>query len=343
MSTTRRDLHKAKLRRERIRRALHNERLGRGGPPPPDLPPPALPPQFAAERSLRAIQALLEGQKFDSKADLDLKLAELTSGGGLQERANAWKRDDPKWQAQELAYEAQEASDPVEALRLLHAALKLDPDCTEAQHLMVSLVPMDAESRIRLMRETVDKAERNMGESFMRENTGHFWTALSTRPYMRAKRELGELLAAAGRLADAIVVFEQMLELNPQDNLGTRHPLLGLYLATNQPERASGIFARYPDEERIMGSFAWARVLERWLSGHPDDTAGRAALERARKVNPFAERYVSGVQPLPEEAPPYYRPGEESEARMCALELAAAWERHPEFREWLRGESPSRP
>jgi hypothetical protein len=40
---------------------------------------------------------------------------------------------------------------------------------------------------------------------------------------------------------------------------------------------------------------------------------------------------------MPEESPQYYRPGEESDAQMCALELAPAWELHPEFREWLRG------
>src|ERR1019366_2174703 len=245
--------HKARLRRDRIRQARHNERLS--APPPPDVQPsPALPPRFAAERGMREIQALLEGQEFASDDDHNAKLAELMRGGRLHEKANAWKRDDPKWRAQELAYDALEASDPVEALRLVHEALKLDPDCTEAQHLMVSLAPMDLDSRIRLMRETVDKAERNMGESFIRENTGHFWRTLSTRPYMRAKRELAELLSAAGRLTDAIAVFEQMLELNPDDNLGTRFPLLGLYLATDQPERVNSLIARFPDEERILGS-----------------------------------------------------------------------------------------
>src|ERR1039457_6510320 len=141
--------HKARLRRDRIRQARHNERLS--APPPPDVQPsPALPPRFAAERGMREIQALLEGQEFASDDDHNAKLAELMRGGRLHEKANAWKRDDPKWRAQELAYDALEASDPVEALRLVHEALKLDPDCTEAQHPMVSLAPMhppDARNR----------------------------------------------------------------------------------------------------------------------------------------------------------------------------------------------------
>ncbi|MGC9947656.1 MAG: hypothetical protein ABSF64_14930 [Bryobacteraceae bacterium] len=335
MSSNRRDPHKAKLRRDRIRRARQGERSA--GAPAPDIPPsPAALPRFTAERALREVQALLEGQEFGSEEELNAKLAELTAGGRLQEKANAWKADDPKWRAQELSYDAQEASDPMEALRLARAALKLDPDCTAAQHVMVSLAPTDLDSRVRLMREIVDQAERNMGETFLRENAGCFWETVSTRPYMRAKRALGESLAAAGRLTDGIAVFEQILELNPGDNLGTRFPLLGLYLATNQPERANSLMARFPDEERILGSMAWARVLERWLSRGPDDAEARAALEKARNVNPFAEPYICGARPMPEESPPFYRPGEESEARICALVLAPAWEAYAEFREWLK-------
>lgn len=56
----------------------------------------------------------------------------------------------------------------------------------------------------------------------------------------------------------------------------------------------------------------------------------------ARKVNPFVERYISGAQELQSEASPYYRPGDESEARVCATELGVGWKSHPAFCEWLR-------
>ena len=81
----------------------------------------------------------MEGQKFDSVDEVNAQLAALTAGGRLSERASAWKRDDPKWRAQELAYDALETDDLVEALRLIHEALKLDPDRTDAQRLMVPL------------------------------------------------------------------------------------------------------------------------------------------------------------------------------------------------------------
>lgn len=333
MSRNRRELHKAKLRRERIRREKHAQRAG--APPVHDsLPDAVVEHPFAAERSLRQVHALLEGQKFESVAEINARLAELTRGGRLSEIAGAWKQDDPKWRAQELAYDALETDDLEEALLLVNEALRLDPDCTDAQRRMVSVLPVELDNRIELMREVVEKAERNLGESFFEQHTGHFWGTVSTRPYMRAKQDLGELLVEAGRLKEAIAVFERMLELNPNDNQGVRYTLLGLYLATSQPESASRLMSRYPGEEKLMGSFAWARVLERWLSGQFAEA--EAALGRAQKVNPFAERYVSGTRALPREAPAYYRRGEESEAQVCTRELAVAWKSHPAFREWLR-------
>src|SRR5262249_44199104 len=229
--------------------------------PPPALdsgPDPIHP--FAAERSLREVQALLEGQQFESVDEINTRLEELTSGGRISEMAGAWKRDDPKWRAQELAYEALEADDIVEALRLAREATELDPDCTDAQRLIVSLLPMELDNRTQLMREVVDRAERNLGERFFEENAGHFWGTGSTRPYRLAKQHLGELLAEAGSNQEAMTVFERMLELNPTDNQGMRYPLLALYLATNQPVRAAVLLSRYPDEEKILCSFAWARV-----------------------------------------------------------------------------------
>jgi tetratricopeptide (TPR) repeat protein len=330
MRNRRNDLHKARLRRDRIRREKHAQRAG-PPPAPASGPDPAGPHPFAAERSLREVEALLESEDFQSVDKINARLAELTSGGQISGLAAAWKGDDPTWRAQELAYQALEADDIVEALRLAREATELDPDCTDAQRLMVSLLPMELDNRIQLMHEVVDRAERNLSDE---ENAGHFWGRVSTRPYMRAKQHLGELLAEAGRNEEAMAVFERMLDLNPTDNQGMRYPLLALYLATNQPTRATALLSRYPDEEGVLASFAWARVLERWLSGQL--TEAEAALARARKVNPFVERYISGARQLPSKPPAYFRPGDESEAQVSAKELAVAWKSHPAFSEWLR-------
>jgi len=338
MSGGRRDLHKAKLRRERIRQKKHEQPPT--APSPRDVPfspVPSLEHPFGAERSLWQIEVLMEGEKFAGVNEANARLEELIGDGRLADRARAWKQDDLKWRAQDLTYDALETDDVGEALRLVHEALELDPDCTDAQRLMVALLPTSVAKRLHLMREVVEKAERAMSKSFVQKNTGHFWGMVSTRPYMRAKQHLGELLAETGDFAGAIATFEQMLKLNPKDNQGMRSPLLGLYLAANRPEAAGHLMSLYEGEEEVDACFAWARVLERWLSGKTNDA--KVALARARKINRFSEPYLSGSRKLPGQAPEYYRPGDESEAQVCGFQLSAAVESHPTFLEWLRAQS----
>jgi hypothetical protein len=140
MRRTRRNLHNAKLRRDRIRRHKHAERAGKSTKEA-EPPSPATEHRFAAERTLWQVQALLEDQKSESIDQLNDLLSELTRGGRLPQLAAAWKRDDPKWRAQQLAYDALETDDLEEALRLIHEALELDPDCTDAQRLMFPCFP----------------------------------------------------------------------------------------------------------------------------------------------------------------------------------------------------------
>ncbi len=291
---------------------------------------------YAAERHLREMQALLEGGGFEDLEQAKLRMAELAREGRLNEAADARMAGDPRWRAQELAYEAMESDSFEEAVRLVDEALELDPDCTDAQRLMVSVSATSLESRLQRIREVVAKAERNLGEAFFEEHKGHFWGTMSTRPYMRAMRELGELLAETERPAEAIQVYERMLELNENDNQGVRHPLLGLYLITGALEKFNQLVARSPQSEEFSATYAWARVLERWLSGETE--SAEAALTRARKVNPFAERYLSGRVPIPNEGPSYYKPGDETEAQVCAVELGPAWRRHDGARQWLRAQ-----
>lgn len=333
MSRKRSDPSRAKARKERIRAEKHAQRSQSRAPGDPGI---GLPPRrsFATESVLRQIHAAIEGEEFETADDLNARLKELTSSGQLGELANARKQNDPKWRAQELVYEAMDATDPVTTLELVLEALKLDPACTDAQRLMVDIAPMEPENRISLLREVVRKAEEGFGQEFFAKNTGHFWGMLDTRPYMRALQALAEALAGAGRTEEAAQTFERMLALNPNDNQGVRYALLGLYLALKRQDSAAKLLDQFPSEEGFSATFAWGRVMERWLAGALEE-AGKA-LAAARRQNRYMERYMAGLQQLPEALPDAYPPGDDSEAQTAAADLAPAIQNLPEFVAWLQ-------
>jgi tetratricopeptide (TPR) repeat protein len=225
-----------------------------------------------------------------------------------------------------------EHPDPAESARLAREALRLDPECVDALATLAGATASSPDELIARLEETVAVGERAMGTEFFTANRGRFWGIVQTRPYMRTRGHLAELLRETGRLSEAIGHFEAMLELNPNDNQGNRDPLLGCYLAAGNLEGARRLLEQYG--EGGLAVFAWGRVLERYLA---DDLEGAtAALEAARKQNRHVEAFLTGRRPVPDERPAYYQPGKESEAVRVADFLLPAWERHPAALAWLR-------
>jgi tetratricopeptide (TPR) repeat protein len=184
---------------------------------------------------------------------------------------------------------------------------------------------------IERLQQAVAAGERSLGTAFIRENKGHFWGLIETRPYMRALAQLAGLQRSIGLNADALKTYEKILELNPNDNQGVRDPLLGLYLATGNLDGAGKLLKRY--EEDGSANFLWARVLYLFLSG--DEPGAAAAFEFAREENCFVELYLSGRKKLPKAMPEMYSPGGEEEAILVLDNLSFAWAEHIEAARWL--------
>lgn len=234
--------------------------------------------------------------------------------------------------AQDLAYEAMGNSDPGRALQLAKRALELNPRCVDALLIVARAGSGTTEQLVEQVRAAVRAGEEDLGQDFFQENRGHFWGILETRPYMRARAFLAELLVKSGRTSEAIEHLEAMLELNPGDNQGLRYVLLGHYLALDRLQEAERLFRHYDEASAF---FAWGRVLHRFLSG--DEPAAQKALAEARQTNRFAEVYLSGSKRLPTQLPEYYGIGDQNEGIVCAVELGEAWAKHPAAVKWLKG------
>ena len=282
------------------------------------------------ERMMREFVELIGGDDgIVTKDDLN---ALMNSLGGPSPHAHLSDAEaDVKDEAQQIAFDAMEAETEAQARKLAKRALKLDPDCVDALVVLADLDARTPREMIEGLQKAVAAGERSLGEKFMKENTGHFWMLLDTRPYMRAMEELGRALAGQGIYLDAIRIYERMLELNPNDNQGVRDPLLGLYLAVSDLAGAGKLLKKYKNES--LANFAWGRVLERFLAG--EKAAARVALEKARAANRFVEQYITAKMPLPEELPEMYSPGSEEEAALCMIHVGLAWAHQQEAVFWL--------
>jgi tetratricopeptide (TPR) repeat protein len=295
--------------------------------------PPTLPLDFLKEREqmMSAIGRMLEEKKLATHEDANAFLATL-AGKKMNEIIAETGPPTPCEQAQELAWQAMDAETAVQARALAQRALALDPDCVDALVVMTDLDAKSDKEAIAGLEGAVAAGERALGADFFRENKGHFWGIMETRPYMRARLELAELRRHLGHYAEAAKHYEQMLELNPNDNQGVRDLLLACYLAQqNKVEAAASLLKRYEDDCGAV--FAWGRVLQRFLEG--DRPGATRALKIARRENRFVERYLTCTKRLPEDTPETYQLGSEDEAVICCSILMPAWAKHRAAMFWL--------
>jgi tetratricopeptide (TPR) repeat protein len=286
-------------------------------------------PNAEIAAAMRQLEKLLSSSNLVTQGDLNALLASLHGPSATDGLSDA--EADARQQAQELAFDAMEAESEAQARKLAKRALTKDPDCVDALVLLADLDARTPKQAVEALQNAVSAGERSLGEKFFKENKGHFWGLLETRPYMRALEHLATVLRAMGRNLEAIKNYEKMIELNPGDNQGVRDPLLGLYLATGKLEGARKLLDDYGDDS--MANFAWGRVLERFLSG--DKPGAAAALKKARKANPFVELYLSGQRNFPKGMPDMYSPGSEEEAILCLDNMMLAWGKHKDAVFWL--------
>ena len=284
----------------------------------------------ATEETMRDVQRAMEGKNFSTLEGLNA-FVETLAGPGLKKSLRDAAPLSPREEAQELAFDAMEAESEAQARKLAKLALAKDPDCVDALVVLVGIEADSPKKAVEGLERALAAGERSLGAKFFKENKGHFWGLLDTRPYMRALEQLAGVLRAKGSNLEAIKQYEKMLGLNPGDNQGVRDPLLGLYLATGKLEGARKLLDEYGEDS--MANFAWGRVLERFLSGNRPGAV--TSLKKARKANPFVELYLSGRKSLPRETPDMYSPGSEEEAILCLDNLMLAWSKHKEAIFWL--------
>jgi tetratricopeptide (TPR) repeat protein len=288
------------------------------------------------ERSSVRIARMVQGRSFKSIDDVNAEIDREGAHGlfDLPAEAAAGRELSPRERAQELAYDAMEAAGRLQVKRA-RQALAVSPECADA---WVILAQSASTPDLALERyeQGVAAGVRAIGAERFEELRGEFWGHLDTRPYMRARLGLAQILRDLDRDDEALAHYRELLRLNPGDNQGVRYLLVAALLELNRDAEAGSLLDEHGDD--IQALWPYARVL--WSFRTDGDTPRtRAALDAARRVNPHVVKYLVNPDSVPFNRPSHFALGSKDEAAYVADELGPAYSTTAGATSWLRSQT----
>jgi tetratricopeptide (TPR) repeat protein len=238
------------------------------------------------------------------------------------------KRDEER--ARNLIYDSLQ-SEGKNRYKLAENALALNPNCVDA-YVILAEKTKSLEDAILMYEKGIQAGERELGKEFFKENKGFFWGLTETRPFMRAKQHYAEALSLLGNVNEAIVQYEELLELNPMDNQGVRYSLFVAYVDAGEYKKASNLLQQY-DEATAHGTYN-KLLLE--LSEKGFTKKAQLLVKAAKKENKYVIPYLVGKKRLPAYPPDYYGFGDENEAIVYADMHLHLWKKIDGLAEWLK-------
>jgi tetratricopeptide (TPR) repeat protein len=283
------------------------------------------PDRRAMERVLLEVQRFAAGKSFDSADELNASIQREFSGalGAVPSTAST-----PLERAQDLAYRAVEARGR-RRVQLARRALEISPDCADAYVLLAEAATERPAARD-LYARGVAAGERALGPTAFTEDAGHFWSMITTRPYMRARFGLARSLQALGERDAAVDHYRELLRLNPGDNQGVRYSLLAVLLEAGRDAEAEALLEQFHDEGTAAWAYAWA--LHAFRRGG-DAAPANERLRRAVRANRHAPGYLLGKQAGA--MPDAYALGSHDEAVVIEDMLGDLWRATPGAERWL--------
>ena len=136
------------------------------------------------------------------------------------------------------------------ALKYAKKAAELEPDNLDAAAMVIELSCTSSEKLSEKYKNLIDETEDKLKEQgyFEDDNIGEFWLIFETRPYMRLLEKYASHFVECGQMRLAISVYEKMLELCTNDNLGVRYTLMHLYIYLEDEQSALELYEKYPEE-----------------------------------------------------------------------------------------------
>ena len=235
--------------------------------------------------------------------------------------------------AQDVMYKAWESPNRTQRIKLARQALEISPDCADAYVLLAQETAKTPTEAKALYEQGVQAGERAIGKKDFKEMVGSFWGFLETRPYMRARLGLAQVLRAMGEKQQAAEHLRDMLRLNPNDNQGVRYTLSTLLLDMKEESELKKLLKQYPDDWSATWKYNAALLAFR-TTGKSDKA--NALLQEAIQHNRFVPPFLLGKKKIPKQLPAFISPGQENEAIDYAVDAIPVWQQTPGAADWLK-------
>ncbi len=278
------------------------------------------------ERDLLKLMEEIKKQGFETTDEINDFLKNI-QGQSLDDLP---ARTDKKGRSQDLVFEAYEQS-ITKGKKLVNQALELDPNNADAYNYLAS-IEKNIEGAIKMFEKAIKAGEKTLGKKFFKEEKGYFWGMIETRPYMRAKAGLADCLYAKKEVDKAIEIYEEMLELNPNDNQGIRYLLSTLLLSQNDLTKFKLFIENSEEEDCAVWNYNNALYLFK-KSGQTEKSDEE--LLKAYKSNGYVIDYMLGIKEMPAELPQYIGRGDENEAISYVNGAWPIWDKSGNALDWL--------
>jgi len=156
-----------------------------------------------------------------------------------------------------------EQGDEETAGRLFFKSIEIDPTYADGYNHLANIAwrKGDWQQAEDLYRKALSLAESEVKDV----PRGAFWGVLESRPYMRALDGLGLTAWKHGRLEEAKGIFERILKLNSNDNLGVRYLIGPIYHQMGNLDQAAAWYDRNADDPHNLYNYGLVLIQQNEL------------------------------------------------------------------------------
>lgn len=283
----------------------------------------------STEKLLAKLTKELDAQNFKTDEELNKYLQENIMGNKLDFYEGSELSDADK--AQDLVWDAWELENADDRIELALQALKLDKNCADAYNLLAEDKAKNYLEILNYYLKAIEASKKSLGKDF-EEFKGEFWGFHQTRPYMRAMAGLAATYFNSDQIQRAINTWEEMLELNPNDNQGVRYGLITALLTVKKFKDAEKLLNDYEDDGSATWLYSKAYLFYNQKNKKPLATK---VLVNAFRFNPYVPFYVFGIRDMPDEMPQYVGFGDENEAIEYVDSAVHLWGENKKIMKWL--------